>query len=62
MSGTMADKVQSVGGHEIGYPHGHLGHLNADEENALQNFKVFLQDKGLYTTEPKPSHDDQTLM
>lgn len=52
----------SVGGHEIGYPHGHLGHLSADEEDAFRNFKLFLQEKGLYEPGPPASHDDQTLM
>ncbi|KAH8911536.1 CRAL/TRIO domain-containing protein [Coniochaeta sp. PMI_546] len=52
----------SVGGHEIGYPHGHLGHLSADEENAFRNFKLFLQEKGLYNPGPPASHDDQTLI
>lgn len=62
MSGAPADRILSVGGHDIGYPHGHLGHLRPEEENALNNFKVFLTEKGLYTAEPVPSHDDQTLL
>lgn len=52
----------SVGGHEIGYPHGHLGHLSADEEDAFRNFKLLLQEKGVYKPGPPASHDDQTLM
>lgn len=59
------EQVPSSGGHDIGYPHGHLGHLSQEEEKSLQEFKVFLQDKGLYTpeaAEKKASHDDQTLL
>ena len=62
MSDSSAERVLSVGGHDIGYPHGHLGYLSQDEENALQNFKVFLEEKGLYKSGDKPSHDDQTLL
>lgn len=48
---------------EYGYPHGHAGHLTAEEEATLQNFKVFLQEKGLYKPgPPAPSHDDPTLL
>jgi len=60
-----AHKVQSatsVGGHEFGYPHGHLGFLSHDEEASLASFKLFLEEHGLYTPGPPPSHDDQTLM
>lgn len=62
MSETSAERVLSVGGHDIGYPNGHLGHLSSDEENALRNFKTFLEEKGLYKSGPQPSHDDQTLL
>lgn len=44
---------------ENGYPHGHLGHLTAEEENALKGFKAYLGEKGLYTP---GSHDDPTLL
>ena len=57
-----ARKVTSIAGHEFGYPHGHLGHLNVDEEDALRNFKLFLQEKGLYTPGNPASHDDPTLL
>lgn len=59
---VTAERVTSVGGHDIGYPHGHLGHLTAEEENALRNFKVYLEEQGLYRPSPEPSHDDQTLL
>lgn len=62
MSGAPADRVLSVGGHDIGYPHGHLGHLTGDEENQLRLFKLYLEKQGLYRPAPQPSHDDQTLL
>ncbi|KAK1831298.1 CRAL-TRIO domain-containing protein [Podospora conica] len=52
----------SVAGHEIGYPHGHLGHLNDDEEAALGAFKTLLEERGLYKPGPPASSDDQTLL
>lgn len=47
---------------ENGYPHGHLGHLTEEEENALKGFKAYLHEKGLYQPGPPPSHDDPTLL
>ncbi|KAK8090766.1 hypothetical protein PG994_000271, partial [Apiospora phragmitis] len=55
-------RVPSAGGVEHGYPQGHLGHLTASEEQALKDFKVFLQEKGAWTPGPPPSHDDPTLL
>ena len=55
-----AHKVTSTG--TIGYPNGHLNHLNEEEEEAFHNFKLLLQEKDLYKPGPPPSHDDQTLM
>ncbi|KAK7956242.1 SEC14 cytosolic factor [Apiospora aurea] len=55
-------RVPSAGGVEHGYPQGHLGHLTASEEQALKDFKVFLQEKGAWTPGPPPSHDDATLL
>lgn len=52
----------SVAGHEIGYPHGHLGHLNDEEEAALREFKALLEERGLYKAGPPASSDDQTLL
>lgn len=47
----------------VGYPHGHLGHLTADEEAALVLFKTHLATAGLYTPgPPRPSHDDPVLL
>ncbi|KAL2196952.1 CRAL-TRIO domain-containing protein [Corynascus similis CBS 632.67] len=62
MAETPAEKVLSVGGHDVGYPHGHLGHLTEEEENRLRLFKDFLEEKGLYKPGPPASHDDQTLL
>jgi len=62
MAETPAEKVLSVGGHDVGYPHGHLGHLTEEEENRLWLFKDFLEEKGLYKPGPPASHDDQTLL
>jgi hypothetical protein len=62
MADSPAERVLSVGGHDFGYPHGHLGHLTADEENRLKSFKLFLEEKGMYRPGPPPSHDDQTLL
>jgi len=64
--GEAATKVgsASLGGHEFGYPHGHLGHLNGEEEEALRSFKAYLQaqEDGFYKPGPPASHDDQTLL
>jgi hypothetical protein len=60
-----AHRVQSAV-EEYGYPQGHLGHLNADQEAAFKNFKLVLEEKGLYkpgTGEEEPgTHDDATLL
>lgn len=62
MAETPAERITSAGGHDIGYPNGHLGHLTEEEENRLADFKTFLEDKGLYKRGPPASHDDQTLL
>ncbi|KAK9246652.1 CRAL-TRIO domain-containing protein [Lipomyces tetrasporus] len=41
------------------FPHGQLGHLTPDEEEALKNFKALCVEKGLY--EPS-NHDDALLL
>jgi len=56
-----AERVQSAGS-EYGFPHGHIGHLNDQEQEVFQRFKLFLQEKGLYQPGPPPSHDDPTLL
>lgn len=56
-----ATKVQSATT-EYGYPHGHLGHLTADEETAFAHFKTYLAERGLYQPGPPPSHDDTVLL
>ncbi|KAK3389257.1 CRAL-TRIO domain-containing protein [Podospora didyma] len=59
---TSATTGVSAAGHEIGYPHGHLGCLSSEEEEALRSFKVFAEEKAAYRAGPSPSHDDQTLL
>jgi len=62
MAETPAERILSVGGHDFGYPHGHLGNLTEDEAQRLEQFKLYLTEKGLYKAGPPPSHDDQTLL
>jgi len=49
-----------------GYPQGHIGHLTADEQNAFNDFKALLIEKGLYKpqsdTDEYGTHDDATLL
>lgn len=50
---------------EYGYPHGHLGHLNPDEEAAFAAFKAHVaspEGGSLYRPGPPASHDDATLL
>lgn len=47
---------------DVGYPHGHLGHLNEHEETQLAAFRTLLEEKGLYKPGPPASHDDPTLL
>ncbi|KXJ95265.1 CRAL-TRIO domain-containing protein [Microdochium bolleyi] len=46
----------------VGYPHGHLGHLEEHEEKALADFKTLLESKGEYTPGPPANHDDPKLL
>jgi hypothetical protein len=49
-----------------GFPRGHMGHMNAEEEAALREFKTLLFEKGLYSpkseTDEYGTHDDATLL
>ncbi|EFX06001.1 cellular retinaldehyde-binding/triple function protein [Grosmannia clavigera kw1407] len=47
---------------EYGYPHGHLGHLTAEEDKSFKEFKQYLIKEGVYKPGPPPSHDDATLL
>ncbi|PKS07326.1 hypothetical protein jhhlp_005928 [Lomentospora prolificans] len=47
---------------EHGYPHGHLGHLSDNETEALDTFKKLVEEEGIYTPGPPPSHDDTVLL
>ncbi|KAK4199175.1 putative SEC14 cytosolic factor [Triangularia verruculosa] len=66
MAGSPVEQVPSAtgGGDEFGYPHGHLGHLTAEQENALQDFKAVLEERGLYkhASGEDASHEDWTLL
>ncbi|KAK0636728.1 CRAL-TRIO domain-containing protein [Bombardia bombarda] len=62
MAGLSTGDNAALATHDIGYPNGHLGHLTTEEEEALVNFKVYLEEHDLYTPGPTPSHDDQTLL
>lgn len=53
-AGSMA------GGHS--YPRGHLGYLTESAEEAFRQFKVVLEERGLYKPGPPPSHDDPLLL
>ncbi|RYP51895.1 hypothetical protein DL768_002863 [Monosporascus sp. mg162] len=55
-------RVPTAGAVGEGYPNGHLGHLTEKEEQALREFKAFLEAKGLYKRGPPASHDDPTLL
>ncbi|KAH6605417.1 cellular retinaldehyde-binding triple function [Trichoderma cornu-damae] len=44
------------------FPHGHLGHLSASQEEALERFRAVVGEQGLWRPGPPPSHDDQTLL
>ena len=58
-------RVQSAA-EVYGYPQGHVGHLTADEQIALNDFKALLIEKGLYKpksdTDEYGTHDDATLL
>ena len=47
---------------DYGYPHGHLGHLSAHEEEQFHIFKATLEERGLLTRGPPASHDDPLLL
>ncbi|MCJ1310745.1 hypothetical protein MMC25_004411 [Agyrium rufum] len=52
---------------EYGYPQGHLGHLNEQQEQALEQFKILCEKEKIYTpanleTGTRASHDDTTML
>jgi hypothetical protein len=47
---------------DYAYPRGHLGHLNAREAEAFEQFKALLKERGAWTPGPPPSHDDPLLL
>lgn len=64
MSGP-AHRVQSAV-EEFGYPQGHLGHLNPEQETAFRNFKLMCAEHGYYKpgngADVEASHDDALLL
>ncbi|UNI16832.1 hypothetical protein JDV02_003230 [Purpureocillium takamizusanense] len=62
--GSPATRVKSAAStvSQLKYPRGHLGYLSPHEEDALQQFKVVLEDRGVYKPGPPASHDDPTLL
>lgn len=59
-----AHRVQSAQV-EYGFPQGHLGHLNPDEEASFKQFKTLCAEKGVYIPGKEDevgSHDDATLL
>ena len=45
-----------------GYPHGHLGHLDAAQAEQLEEFRKLVAEAGLYKAGPPPSHEDEALL
>ncbi|KAI2641226.1 CRAL-TRIO domain-containing protein [Xylaria nigripes] len=62
MASSTIRRVPSSGSVEIGYPAGHMGHLTEHEKQALADFKVLLEETGMYQPGPPSSHDDPTLL
>jgi hypothetical protein len=60
-----AHRVQSAA-EVYGYPQGHIGHMTAEEQDALNGFKALLIEKGLYKprehADEYGTHDDATLL
>jgi len=62
MGSVHNGRVPAAGLPGVGYPHGHLGHLEDHEAKAFEDFKKLLQEKGAYTPGPPPNHDDPKLL
>ncbi|ROT43013.1 Sec14 cytosolic factor [Sodiomyces alkalinus F11] len=62
----LAEPVQPVPSNmstpDIGYPHGHFGHLTDHQQSQLIAFKELLTERGLYKPGPPASHDDPLLL
>lgn len=65
-SGTAgpATRVKSAAStvSQLKYPRGHLGYLSPHEDDALQQFKAVLEERGACKPGPPASHDDPTLL
>ncbi|PHH76223.1 hypothetical protein CDD80_1709 [Ophiocordyceps camponoti-rufipedis] len=44
------------------YPRGHVGHLTAEQAEALDSFKALLEERDMWQRGPPASHDDGTLL
>ncbi|KAI9152159.1 phosphatidylinositol transporter [Paramyrothecium foliicola] len=58
----VARVQSSVSISDISYPNAHLGHLTPHQEEALDQFKALLQERGAWKPGPPPSHDDGLLL
>ena len=55
-------RVPTAGAVGEGYPQGHIGQLTPEEDKVFQDFKAFVEEKGLYKPGPPPSHANATLL
>lgn len=61
-SDAAAPATLVVSASNFAYPRGHYGHLNENEEKALEDFKTLLEERGYWKPGPPASHDDPTLL
>lgn len=55
-------RVSTAEAADYGYPHGHLGHLDAAQAEKLEEFRKLVAAEGLYKAGPPPSHEDEALL
>ena len=55
-------RVNTAEAADQGYPHGHLGHLDAAQAEKLEEFRKLVAEAGLYKAGPPPSHEDEALL
>ncbi|RBR26721.1 uncharacterized protein FIESC28_00504 [Fusarium coffeatum] len=62
--GAPAERITSTASTitDYAYPYGHLGHLTQKQEEAFLQFKKVLEERGLLTPGPPPSHDDPLIL
>ena len=61
----MASSISRMESYQ--YPAAHFGHLNDDQQEALEKFKQICQERGYYFPKGQDgrqyaSHDDETLL